>query len=474
MMELKNNDIMPIYDASIVYPNTEDPSIAALKSIGNSLFNNIVIALSKIIVTTNLIILGHTLYENKIHYKLIITFQIGVFIIEFLGKYFILGLIKYLFEDKEDNEELYNLYIRMKTSLVFLIPIVITPVSICSYFLLELLLINYTGISDQIIIKEIYLKFLIFTPIIYLFEILFFLNLQFLHYQKQTKAVFTYLISFLIAHIALSWILLYILEIGIAGLTSSYFTNTFLFYFFTNNYVKNTREGWIQNFFLLIPKKENFDGEVMKTLKRKSFLCLINLVKTFFVHFLYFLSIFTDENQLVVNIIYLNFYELISAINRGIYYSLKRYILTNVESMEKRQKYVAIFSLYYIIFALSLFLILFINENILLDSYLYEGGEQTLKSFSKKLKLIFALCILFNCFRNMLNGMIRGMNIPLSLIKKIIYYLIGMVCSYVLCFHKENGIYGLWIGAFILNLLFVLESGYKAFIYLPQFFHSYI
>ena len=474
MMELKNNEIMPIYDASIVYPNTEDPSIAAFKSIGSSLFNNIVIALSKIIMTTNLIILGHTLYENKIHYKLIITFQIGVFIIEFLGKYFIMGLVKYLFEVKEDNEELYNLYIRMKTSLVILIPTVITPVSICSYFLLELLLINFTGISDQTICKEIYLKFLIFTPIIYLFEILFFLNLQFLHYQKQTKAVFTYLISFLIAHIALSWILLYILEIGIIGLTISYCINTFLFYFFTNNYVKNVREGWIQNFFLLIPKKENFDGEVMNTLKRKSLLSLLHLGEIFIVYFLFLLSIFTDENQLVVNIIYLNFYELILAINRGIYYSLKRYISTNVESMEKRQKYVATFSLYYIIFGLSLFLILFINENILLDCYLYEGGEQILKSISKKLRLIFSLCILFNCLRNMLNGMIRGMNIPLSLIKKIIYYIICMICSYILCFYEENGIHGLWKGAFILNLLFVLESGYKAFKYLPQFFHNYI
>lgn len=474
MMELKNNEIMPIYDASIVYPNIEDPSIAAFKSIGSSLFNNIVIALSKIIMTANLIILGHTLYENKINYKLIITFQIGVFIIEFLGKYFILGLIKYLFEDKEDNEELYNLYIRMKTSLVILIPIVITPVSICSYFLLELLLINFTEISDQTICKEIYLKFLIFSPIIFLFEILFFLNLQFLHYQKQTKAVFTYLISFLIAHIVLSWILLYILEIGLTGLTISYFTNTFLFYFFTNNYVKNVREGWIQNFFLLIPKKENFDGEIMNTLKRKSLLSLINYGKIFIVHFLLLLSIFTDENQLMVNIIYLNFYELIVAVNRGSYYSLKIYISTNVESMEKRQKYVATFSLYYLIFGLSLFLIVFINEDILLDCYLYEGGEQILKSFSKKLRLIFSLCILFNCFRNLLNGMIRGMNIPLSLIKKIIYYIICMVCSYVFCFYEENGIYGLWKGAFIINLLFVLEGGYKAFKYLPQFFHNYI
>jgi Na+-driven multidrug efflux pump len=473
-MELKNNEIMPIYDASIVYPNTEDPSIAAFKSIGSSLFNNIVIALSKIIMTTNLIILGHTLYENKIHYKLIITFQIGVFIIELLGKYFIIGLIKYLFEDKEDNEELYNLYIRMKTSLVILIPIVITPISIYSYFLLELLLINFTGISDQTICKEIYLKFLIFTPIIYLFEILFFLNLQFLHYQKQTKAVFTYLISFLIAHIALTWILLYILEIGITGLTISYCINTFLFYFFTNNYVKNVREGWIQNFFLLIPKKENFDGEIMNTLKRKSIFSLINLGEIFIVHFLFILSIFTDENQLVVNIIYMNFYELILAINRGIYYSLKRYISTNVESMEKRQKYVATFSLYYLVFGLSLFLILFLKENILLDCYLYEGGEQILKTISEKLRIIFSLSILLNCFRNLLNGMIRGMNIPLSLIKKIGYYILCMILSYVLCFYEEDGILGLWKCAFALNLLFVLESGHKAFKYLPQFFHNYI
>lgn len=187
-------DIKDIYDISLVASNPEDPKITALKSIGNSFYNNIVVLFYKLIMTTNLIIIGHVVYENINHYELAMTYQIGVLILEILGKFFIIGLVKYIFEEKEDSDEVYNTYIRLKTSLIFIILIVAIPVSLLSKLIIKLLTKNII-ISNEIV-DEVYFKFLLFTPVIYLFEILFFLNIQYMQNQKKTNAVFSYISFF--------------------------------------------------------------------------------------------------------------------------------------------------------------------------------------------------------------------------------------------------------------------------------------
>ena len=99
---LENEGNIANKDISLILVNHEKPEKAAIESIGFSFFNNMVITLFRLIVTTNLIFLGHLLYEEKVHYQLFMTFQIGVFILEFFGKYFIIGLLKYIFfQDKE-------------------------------------------------------------------------------------------------------------------------------------------------------------------------------------------------------------------------------------------------------------------------------------------------------------------------------------------------------------------------------------
>ena len=446
-------DIKDIYDISLVASNPEDPKITALKSIGNSFYNNIVVLFYKLIMTTNLIIIGHVVYENINHYELAMTYQIGVLILEILGKFFIIGLVKYIFEEKEDSDEVYNTYIRLKTSLIFIILIVAIPVSLLSKLIIKLLTKNIIITNE--IIDEIYFKFLLFIPAIYLFEILFFLNIQYMQNQKKTNAVFSYISCFLICHICTCWILLYLLEIGIIGLTISYGVNSFLFYLFTNKYIQNIREFELQSYFFLIPGSQNFNIEVLNDLKRESLLSFINLGEIFIIHFLFVSSLFTDKNQLIVNIIYLNVYELIFAINRGFYYTLKKYISTNV-------------------LGLSFFIVLLIFDNILLDCFLFDGGNQILKNIAKQLKIMFSLCVLLNVIRMLLNGTIRGMNVPFPVIKKIFYCTICIVLCLVLGFVYEKGVYGLWISKFILNLLFVFDNAHKAIIYLPQFFHNYI
>ena len=469
------NEMGDLIDVSYIRPNNERAEIAALKSIKSSIFNNISITLSRLIMTTNLIILGHTLYENKDQCGLFILFQIGIIIIEILGKFFILGLIKYLFEDKEDNNELYVLFIRMKTILVIVIPIILGPICLLFSFLLMELLLKYYNLDllNQSLIKEFYYKFLIFAPVIYLFEILFLLNLQFLKYQKKTQSVFIYVISFLITHIALSFVLVYLLDYGLIGLTISYFANSFLYYVFSNQNIKKSFEEIAQNIFFLIPSQSNFDGEVFNLFKERSLFSIYNIGDILFLYLVFFMSLFTDKEQLIVNIIYLNFYELIFFINKGFYSSLKNYISTKIEEASKRQKYVLFFAFYFMILALMLFLILIIFDDILLDIY-FGGGEKIIAQICHKLRIIYPICLLLNGVRMILNGMIRGMNIPLPLIKKLIYITICIIISYYCCFELEYGILGLWISANVLNIFYVLENTHKAVNFFPQFFNSII
>ena len=473
MLEFKanQNENKGLYDVSLIQINSESPEKEALKSVRDSFFNNLVVSFTKLIIATNLVLIGHMLYENKVDYELFMTFQIGVFILEIFGKFFIVGILKHLFEDKEDIEELYKLYIKIKIGLIFLIPIIVLPISICSYFIIGLLSKYNLEIYDQILIKKVYYQFLLFTPIIYLFELLFILNLQFLQYQKKTRDVFLYIIFFMIAHISCCWIFLYILETDIYGLTISYVFNTFLFYLSSNRYIRNLYDETKDNFFIF-PKKEYFTCEIFTLLKEKAIQSLINIGDIFYIYFLFLATLFTDKKQLIVNIIYINFYVLVNAINRGFYFSLKRHISTKIEEAQSRQRYVATFSFYFMVLCLSLFLLLIIFENILLNIYIYKGGDEVLQIISIRLRIIFPLCFLISCIRMLLNGIVRGMNIiSLSIIKKIIYFVIGIVLCLILCFDNDYGIYGLWMSTFILNILLLIDTMHKAFNPLRQFFH---
>ena len=178
---LNKNEIDDIanFDRSLVEERNERVLITILKIIGNCTINNIVNSSNRLMLTINLILLGHISLQETTHYELFMTYQIGIAIIEFFGKLIIIGLLKFLLE-KKGSEDLYNIYLKLKTALIFIIPIIMIPISLCSYFIIKSLLKNNLDIYDQSINKEIYLKFLIFTPIIYFFEILLYLNFQLL------------------------------------------------------------------------------------------------------------------------------------------------------------------------------------------------------------------------------------------------------------------------------------------------------
>ena len=456
-----------LFDRSLVIPSAEKPEFSAIKSIGFSFFNNMISTFFKLIITTNLILLGHTLYEEKVHYQLFMTFQIGVFILEFFGKYFIMGLLKYIFFNGKQMKTLYNLYIKMKTALIFVIPIIIIPVSICSYYLIELLFKYSFEIDDLSIIKEVYKKFLLFTPIIYFFEILLFLNLKFLNELNGIAEVAMYIISYLVCHIVLSWILLFIFNFGLLGLTISYCLNSFLFFSFTNIKIYNIVLGDADDFFYIIPNKKNFDFSILSNFRKISYYSLINLGDVFPIQFLFIVSLFIGKNPLIVNIIYLNFYEVVAEIDRGFYYTIKNEIFNKFQDTIERQNYVLFFSVYYSIITLTIFLCLLIFKNMLLNIYLIDGGEPILKEIASSLIILYPLCILFMSVKIILNGIIRGMDIPVSNKRRLVYMTICIVFCYIFCFLYEFGIIGIWISMLILEFLHAGENSAKTIKHFP-------
>lgn len=468
------NEVKALYDVSLVHISSETPEKEAFKSIKNSFFGNLVVSLSKLIMFTNLILIGHSFIGSKQNYDLFMIYQTNVVVLEILGKFVIVGILKKLFEEKEDMEELYNLYIKIKTVLVFLIPLITIPFCICSYFIIGLLFKYTLKIDVQDLNHKIFFQFLIFTPIIYLFELLYILNIQFLYYLNKTKTVFIYISFFLICHITFSYLLLYILNLDLYGLSISYFANTFLFYFFSNIFIRKLCEETNDNFFL-ISNKENYSSEIVEILKEKISKSLLNIEEILFMYFCFFVAFFTDKNQLIINIIYLDFFALIKAINIGFYFSLKRHISTKIEESEYRQKYVATFGFYYIIICLALFLVLIIFKDFLLNIYLKKGGSDELKNICSQLRIYFPLSVLLSSFRMLLNGIVRGMNIPfLSLPKKIIYSIFAFIICLVFCFYENNGISGLWKTILIMSLLLIIDTTQRAIQFLRAFFHNII
>ena len=458
-------------DRSLVEIRNEKLSITILSIIGNCFINNLVFIASNLISTINLILLGHISLQNTTHYQLFMTYEIGFAIINLFGKIIVIGLLRYIFEIKE-KRKIYFSYLRLKTGLILIIPIIMIPVSLSSYFIIKLLLRNNLDIYNQSLNKEVYFKFMIFTPAIYFFEILFYLNLKLLRAFEETKRVVSYINFFIISHIVSCWILLYILKIGILGLTLSYFVNSFIFYFFSNYYINDTKEeDEIENFFIF-PPKEYFDSNVISTLKEASSFSMRHLGDTFLVYLLFIVTLFTDKNQLIVNIVYLNFYSLLNSINKGFYLTFRNYLLHSNESNEEKKKYIIIFTLTFLTLLLSLFIILLIYKNVLMFIYLFRGGDRYLKIISNSIQIMYSFCILFNGIQILFYGFNRGMAASSPIIIKFVYSFICFFLCLMLCFVYKKGILGLWISILILCLAHFLQNGYKSIIHFNNFFFN--
>ena len=455
-------------DRSLVEIRNENLSITILNVIGNCFINNIVFIASSLISLINLILLGHIYQQNQTHYELFMTYQIGVSIIDFFGRVFIIGLLRYNFEKKE-YRKLYTFYQRFKTGLIVLIPLIMIPVSLSSYFIIKLLLKNNLDIYNQSLNKQIYFKFLIFSPIIYFFEILFYLNLILLRAFEEIKAIISYTNLFIICHLVTCWILLYILKLGILGLTMSYFLNSFFFYFFSNSYINNQKEEDAENFFV-IPPKEYLDYNLINILKIASSFSIRYVTDCFLYYILFIATLFTNKIKLIVNIIYLNFYSISNEINKGFYLTFKNYLLHTKESNEEKKKYILVFSLTFFIIIVSVFVILIIFKNILMDIYLINGGNNDLRLISNSIQIIYSFCILFNGIQIILYGFIRGMADASPISNKFIYSFIYLLFCLMLCFFYKLSVLGLWIAVLVLYLFYTIQNGYKSIIHFNKIF----
>lgn len=463
----ETNENNLLYDKSLVIVRMEKPEIVAFRSLGSSFFNNMIMICFRLITTINLILLGHTLYKGKVQYQLFMTFQLGVFILEILGKYFIIGLIKYVFGEKKEMRILYNLFIQMKTALIFIIPLITIPVSIASYYLIEIIFKSIFMLNDTSIINEVYKKFLLFTPIIHFFEILFLLNVKFLNTLDRIKDVFIFILAYVLCHVGLSVMLMFFLDFGLFGLTISYGFNSIFFFFCTDLRIYNIVKRDAQNYFYLIPNRNNFEREIITNLREISRFSLYNLGEVFPNHFIFFASMLLGPEQLIVNIIYLNFFELVIEINKGFYYSIKRDIKNKIDDANDRQIYIAIFSTYYLLLNLPVFITLLIFKNILLNTYIYQGASAVFQELAGHLRIIYPLCIMAMAGKIILNGITRVMEKPMSIVRKIIYILISMFICYLLCFFNNFGLFGLWISMIVLDLLHVNENLNKVIRYFP-------
>ena len=468
---MNRNEIDDIaIDRSLVELRNEKLYTTIFSIIGSCFLNNVVFITTNLISTINLIILGHIILQDKTHYELFMTYQIGVSITDVFGKIIIIGLLRYIFE-KREYKKIYYTYLNLKIGLVIIIPFIMIPVSLSSFFIIKLLLRNSLDIYNQTLNKEVYFKFLIFTPLIYFFENLFYLNLKILKALDKTKSVIFYANLYIISHMISCFILLYIIKIGILGLTISYLLNSFLFYFFSNTYItpyKNDEDD-TKNFFAF-PPFNYFDKNVINTFKEAFSLTIRFLGDSLLIYSLFIISLFTDKNQLIVNIILINFYNLIIGINKGSYLTFRQYLLHTNESNEEKKKYIIVFSLTFIFLILSLFIILLIFKNILLDIYLINGGDIILKLINNSLKIVYPLCILFNGIQILLYGFIRGMASPSPIFIKFIYTSCCIIFCLILCFVYELGILGLWISLLILCIFYCFVNGYKSIIHFNNIF----
>ena len=109
---------------------------------------------------------------------------------------------------------------------------------------------------------------------------------------------------------------------------------------------------------------------VIKKVGEISVYSLINIGEIFPVHFLFLIGLFIGKNQLIVNIIYLNFFFLVSDIYRWFYYTIKKELSIKYQDWIQKQNYLLFFSVYYSILSLTIFILLILFKNILLNIYI--------------------------------------------------------------------------------------------------------
>lgn len=410
--------------------------------------------------------------ENKTHYELLVSFQVGILFLDIFGKFFITGLIKAL----KDKSNSVATYIELKILILFLILIVLVPVSLASYFLINFILNQCDSEYNKDLNFYVYLNFFIWSPALFCFEIFFLLNLKLLYLTENIKLLLKFLITLFGAHIILSYFLIYVFELGLIGLTISYFVNCLFAYVCSNKKVNHhhfNAENNDNNNFYFLPNANDFSrNDISNTLKKSKKIALNYFLENFPFYLIFLASIFSDQKQLIVNIIYLNFYEITNAINKGFEITLKNYLIEDDKSYDIKRRFIITFSICFWTIGITLFIILLTFKSSIIYLYLYDGGENQIKTIAKKLNIIFPFCILNNYIFMALNGFAVGLRQDLSYLH-FFSYLNPLICMSSCLFffvQYDYSIVGLWVGLLLSSFLYILIYGFKAVQYFKVFF----
>ena len=470
--EENKQDIDEIDRSICLYVDNETLSQKIFGIIKNSILNNMLFVSYKLLMGVNLVILGHLLMENKTHYELLVSFQIGVLFLNIFGKFFITGLIKFL-KDKSNSIET---YVELKILILFLILVVIVPVSILSYFAINFILNEFDVENSKDLNLYVYLNFLIWCPVLFCFEIFFLLNLKLLYLTEKIKLLLKLLIFLFAGHVIFSYILIYVFGFGLKGLTISYLINCLFSYLGSNkrvNYYHFNVENNDNNNFYFFPNINDFSrNDINITLKKSKKIAINYYLENFPFYLIFVASIFSGQKQLVVNIIYLNFYEIVNALNKGFEITLKNYLLEDDKSYDIKRRFIITFSICFWSIGITIFIILLTFKSSIIYLYLYEGGDNIIKAIAKNLDIIFPFCILNNFIYMALNGFAVGLRQDLSYLHFFSYLnpLICMGASLIFFIEYDYNIVGLWIGLLLSSFLYILIYGYKAVQYFKVFF----
>ena len=444
----------------------------------DSFFNQICLIENSILEFINLVLIGHSknIENEKYTFKDFNYFQIGFCYLNLFGLSFSLGIIKSL--NFHCNK--YERYICLKKIIYLLIIFIILPISFFFKITMKLLYKNDSNKNEiDTNINKIYNDFIFYSPIYLLFYFFFHLNLKFYQKTENKPSALGFVVLFNLLHFLISYILIYQCDLFIKGISISLIISSLICYVCSNYLIGD--ECFINQStfnFYFIPDgsfiDEYFNKNIYKILLR-GFYCIVDY---FPIGIFLLFSFYLGQEQLTINIIFLNIFLLSHNFCRGLSSTLKNYIqyysIKDKHSHYTKVTFIKTFGIVIFIISIVFSLLLFtIKENIG-NIYISEIDDNSL--FENQFIILskyFALIILIEYITHSLEGYIKGININNNImLYKIIFPLIFIPIGFTLCFLFHFGIKGMWFGIFLMNIFYLLPHSINMYKYYGIFLNQ--
>ena len=470
-------------DISIIDPEMEKkPKLTIASEImQDSFFNHIELIQLILLEFINLSIMGRIQDDNNslYIYSNFNYFQIGFSYLNIFGNFYVLGIIKTL----NYNSEILSRYIILKKILILVVIFLIIPFSLSSIFILKYIFLpiykhnTLERLEVSTNLTNIYFDMIIYASIFLLFFYLYELNLKFFQKNNMRSSALGFLFLFTFMHFLMSYIFVFNNNHKTKGISYSMII-TSIFCYLCSNYIITDEcytNKTIQNFYFF--PKTFLDHVLKNSLKDiliKGFYLFLDFISYEF--FLLF-SLFIGDEEFSCNIILRNLFIFLSAIGKGLSSTLKNYIqyssIGNKHSHQAKIKYVKIFT--YEVFIIILFcgLILSIFRGKIAYLYLRNGGNEKIQNELNYLYTIYTICVCINYISYELEGYVKGINISNNmLLYRIIFPIIFIPIGFATCFLFNYGVYGLWLGTFLMILFYSFPNAIKVYKYYDLFFQK--